>query len=97
MASTCDTVCHMKTISIRELHAKTGHWVRRVRQHGEILVTDRGAAVARISPEEPRSEVPYFARRVWSRAFRRLAGSGRLSRGTDSTTALSEDREDRGA
>jgi antitoxin (DNA-binding transcriptional repressor) of toxin-antitoxin stability system len=48
----------MKTISIRDLHEKTGQWVRLIRRHGEILVTDRGEAVARLSPEAPRKEVP---------------------------------------
>jgi len=87
----------MKIISIRELHEKTGQWVRLARRHGEILVTDRGAAVARLSPESPRMEVPYFARRVLLPAFRRMAASGRPSSGTDSTAAISEDRNDRAA
>ena len=86
----------MKTVSIRELHEKTGQWVRLVHQHGEIVVTDRGEAVARLTPEKPRQELPYFARRVLSPAFRKLAASGKLSLGTDSTTAISEEREDRG-
>lgn len=86
----------MKTISIRELHEKTGQWVRGVRSHGEILVTDRGEAVARLTPESPRKDVPYFARRVLSPAFRKLTASGKRLRGTDSTEAISEDREDRG-
>jgi antitoxin (DNA-binding transcriptional repressor) of toxin-antitoxin stability system len=86
----------MKVISIRELHERTGQWVRLVRRHGEIVVTDRGEAVARLTPEAPRQEAPYFARRVWSPAFRRLAASGKLARGTDSTVAISEDREDSG-
>lgn len=85
----------MKTISIRELHEKTGQWVRLVRRHGEIVVTDRGEAIARITPEKPLPEVPYFARRVLSPAFQKLARSGKLGRGTDSTTAISEEREDR--
>jgi antitoxin (DNA-binding transcriptional repressor) of toxin-antitoxin stability system len=86
----------MKSISIRELHERTGQWVRGVRRHGEVLVTDRGKAVARLSPEAPRDEVPYFARRVWSPAFQKLAASGKLARGTDSTAAISADREGRG-
>lgn len=85
----------MKTISIRDLHEKTGRWVREVRRHGEIVVTDRGEAVARLTPETPCEEAPYFARRTLSPAFRRLAASGKLARGTDSTVAISEDREDR--
>ena len=82
----------MKTISIRQLHEKTGQWVRLVRRHGEIVVTDRGEAVARITPETPRPKRPYFARRVLSPAFRKLASTGKLARGTDSTVGISEDR-----
>ncbi len=82
----------MKTISIRQLHEKTGQWVRLVRRHGEIVVTDRGQAIARITPQTTGPERPYFARRVLLPAFRKLATTGKLSRGTDSTLAISEDR-----
>jgi antitoxin (DNA-binding transcriptional repressor) of toxin-antitoxin stability system len=37
---------HMKTISIRELHLKTGRWVRHAASRGPIVVTDRGRRVA---------------------------------------------------
>lgn len=45
----------MKEISIRELHRRTGAWVRAARKYGSILVRDRNVAVARIVPvsEEP--------------------------------------------
>jgi antitoxin (DNA-binding transcriptional repressor) of toxin-antitoxin stability system len=36
---------HMKTISIRELHLKTGRWVRHAASRGPIVVTDRGRRV----------------------------------------------------
>ena len=75
----------MKTISIRQLHEKTGRWVRLVRRHGEIVVTDRDEAVARMTPDVTRLEGPYFARRVLSPAFRKLGMTGKLSHGTDST------------
>jgi len=84
----------MKTISIRQLHEKTGQWVRLVRRHGEIVVTDRGEAVARITPEAAGLERPYFARRVLLPAFRKLASTGKLSRGMDSTVGISEDRNE---
>ncbi|MGD0812166.1 MAG: type II toxin-antitoxin system prevent-host-death family antitoxin [Verrucomicrobiota bacterium] len=86
----------MKTISIRELHASTGRWVRRAAHHGQIIVTDHGRTVARIVPETKAAAVPYFARRTFvSPAFRKLIESGSLGRGgTDSTMAISEDRED---
>jgi antitoxin (DNA-binding transcriptional repressor) of toxin-antitoxin stability system len=86
----------MKTISIRELHERTGEWVRKANHHGEIMVTDRGQVVAKIVPEGSKSELPFFARpRKLSRAFARLQASGKLKGGVDSTIAISEDREDR--
>jgi len=84
----------MKTISIRQLHEKTGQWVRLVRRHGEIVITDRGQAIARITPEASGLERPGFARRVLLPAFRKLASTGKLSRGTDSTVGISEDRNE---
>lgn len=85
----------MKKVTIRELHAKTGDWVRAASIHGHILVTDNGRAIARIIPETSESEVPFFARRKPSPAFARLDASGKTGRGGDSTQFLSEDREDR--
>jgi prevent-host-death family protein len=41
---------HMKTISIRELHLKTGRWVRHAASRGPIVVTDRGRRVAALQP-----------------------------------------------
>jgi antitoxin (DNA-binding transcriptional repressor) of toxin-antitoxin stability system len=40
----------MKTISIRELHLKTGRWVRHAASRGLIVVTDRGRRVAALQP-----------------------------------------------
>jgi prevent-host-death family protein len=85
----------MKTITIRELHARTGALVREVALHGEIRVTDRGRMVAKIVPEAEPAEVPYFARRKMSPGFKKLHDSGKLGLGTDSTAGISEDREDR--
>jgi antitoxin (DNA-binding transcriptional repressor) of toxin-antitoxin stability system len=87
----------MKTVTIRELHARTGALVRDAWRHGEIRVTDRGQVVAKIVPETQPPQVPYFARRKYvSAGIKKLIESGRLGRGgTDSTVAISEDREDR--
>ncbi|MGZ8900856.1 MAG: type II toxin-antitoxin system Phd/YefM family antitoxin [Limisphaerales bacterium] len=87
----------MKTISLSELRARTAFWVRESAQYGEIHVTARGKPVAKIvpcPPEVPESDVPYFARRKMSPEFRKLQ-EGKLKGGTDSTQAISEDREDR--
>ena len=83
----------MKTISIRELHDKTGEWVRRAAQHGEILVTDRGRTVAKILPETVQRDTPYFSQRKISPAFRRLMDRGKLRGGTDITQIISGDRD----
>ena len=88
-------MCHMKTISIRELHEKTGEWVRRAGEHGEIFVSDRGRTIAKILPEAGGEEVPYFSRRLTSPAFRKLMSRGKLRGGTDSTRAISEERDGR--
>jgi antitoxin (DNA-binding transcriptional repressor) of toxin-antitoxin stability system len=86
----------MKTVTIRELHSRTGQVVRAASRHGEIHVTDSGRVIAKIVPEAERVELPYFARRRMSRAFRRLYESGRLGAGgTDVTQLISDDREDR--
>ena len=83
----------MKTVSIRELHEKTGKWVRKVEQYGEIHVTDRGKTVAKIVPQAAESKEPYFARRKLTPAFRKMMESGKLRGGTDSTQIISEDRD----
>ena len=93
----CVTPCHMKTVSIRQLHARTGALVREPSHQGEIRVTDRGRVVAKIVPQTEPAQIPYFARRRYiSARVKTLIQNGRLGRaGTDSTTAISEDREDR--
>ena len=83
----------MKTVSIRELHAKTGEYVRKVAETGEIYVTDRGKTVAKIVPQEDKPAVPYFARRKLTSAFRKLMEKRKLRGGTDSTVIVSEDRD----
>lgn len=86
----------MKTVTIRELHSRTGQVVRAAARHGEIRVTDSGRVIAKIVSEGEPAEVPYFARRKMSPGFRRVYRSGRLgARGTDVTLLISEDREDR--
>jgi prevent-host-death family protein len=85
----------MKTITIRQLHNRTGALVRDATRHGEIRVTDNGRVVAKIVPLTEPPKIPYFARRKPSIAFRKLDISGKTGRGTDSTRAISDDREDR--
>jgi prevent-host-death family protein len=83
----------MKKISIRELHEKTGEYVRKASESGEIYVTDRGRTVAKIVALHERVETPYFARRKMTTAFAKLSKSGKLRGGVDSTRIVSEDRD----
>ena len=85
-------MCHMKIISIRDLHEKTGEWIRRAAEHGEVFVTERGKILAKILPESDRETAPYFSNRKMSPAFRKLLARG-LEGGVDSTQSISEDRD----
>ncbi len=81
----------MKTISIRELHEKTGEWVRRSVTLGPITVTDHGKAIAQITPVEAQPNANPFATRKLRKGYARLLGT--LKGGTDSTHVVSEDRD----
>lgn len=81
----------MKTITIRELHAATGKWVRRSVALGEVRVSERGRVIARLLPISSVPAVPYFARRTLTRAFK--AAQSSLKGGRDSTLLISEDRD----
>jgi antitoxin (DNA-binding transcriptional repressor) of toxin-antitoxin stability system len=80
----------MKTITIRELHEATGRWVRRARA-GEVHVTERGRLVAKIVPASALPAKPFFASPKFTRAY--LAQRKHLRGGTDSTEAISEERD----
>ena len=86
---------HMKQVSLRELHEKTGALIRDARRLGGLIVTDRGAPIARIEPVDARpAPNPFLSRKVLP-AYKRLLRSGRLGRGTDSTQIVSDDRDGR--
>lgn len=82
---TGDTLAAVKTISIKELHARTGHWVRAAKTQA-IVVTDRGEKVASLQPHTAATPVVKFRRRDWSK----LPASP-----FDSTIFISEDRDGR--
>jgi antitoxin (DNA-binding transcriptional repressor) of toxin-antitoxin stability system len=86
----CDTMSHMKTITIRELHEQTGRWVRKA-SAGEVYVTERGRLIAKIVPASPLPAKPFFANPRFTRAY--LAQRKSLRGGTDSTKIISEDRD----
>ena len=81
----------MKAVSIRELHQRTGVWIRRAVELGSITVTDRGRPIARIQAiGEDRADNPFLTRKVRP-GYRRLMG--KLTQGTDSGTMVSGDRD----
>jgi antitoxin (DNA-binding transcriptional repressor) of toxin-antitoxin stability system len=85
----------MKQVSLRELHEKTGSLVRDAKRLGGLIVTDRGAPVARIEPVDSRPAPNPFLTRKLLPSYRRLLDSGRLAGGTDSTQIVSDDRDGR--
>ncbi len=92
-------MCHMKTISLRELHNNTGKWVRAVKKGGEIAVTDRGEEIAMIVPKRAQvnGKVDWKNRKLVP-AFAKYLREGKV--GTDSTKWISEERsamDNRGA
>ncbi len=86
----------MKTIEIpiRELHARTGHFVRLAARQNEVIVTERGKPAARLSPLIPAGEktpVTTLAERRRLRAdYRTALAEGRLLMAEDSTPTLNE-------
>ena len=69
----------MKTISIRELHEKTGDWVRRSVTLGPITVTDHGKVIAQIVPVEASATTNPFAARKLRKGYARLRGSSKAA------------------
>ena len=86
-------MCHMKTISIRELHLKTGTWVKRAAELGSITVTERGRPVARLEAVVEHHRTNRFLARKLRPGYKRLMG--KLTGGTDTVTLVSEDRAGR--
>ena len=74
----------MRTISIKQLHAQTGRWVRSAKI-APVTVTDRGEPVALLAPHAAgKKKRPGFA----------LKGRGpRPKIGVDSTIGISADRD----
>ena len=81
----------MKSISIRELHTRTGHYVRRAATE-PITVTDRGETIAIIQPAPAPARVTFAQRRLRP-GFLKLQSKPLL--GVDSGQILSEDRDAR--
>ncbi|HYN21913.1 MAG TPA: hypothetical protein VE078_13210, partial [Thermoanaerobaculia bacterium] len=77
------------------LHENTGALVREAVRLGGIVVTDRGAPIARIEPaDRQRLGRPFKQRRILP-AYQELLDAGALRGGTDSTQMIREDRSSR--
>ncbi len=81
----------MKRVSIRQLHEKTGQWVRLAKMHEQIIITERGRPVAALAPVRTPAKGNRFEARKLLPAYKKLRG--KLSGGTDSGTILSEERD----
>ena len=82
-------------IPIRELHARTGHFVRKAAADMRVIITDNGKPVAQLQPlSAPAAEGtgrPTWKKRVLLPGF--AAVMNQPVGGTDSTTIISEDRD----
>ena len=79
---------HMKEISVRDLHLKTGDWVRKVRIERRIVISERGVPVATLIPFEPPHKATPLAKR------RLVQGFGKLPTiDHDSTEYIASDRD----
>lgn len=81
-------IVHMKRITIRDLHIKTGEWVRRAASGDKVIVTDRGRPIASLTALDENAIGTPFSRRRTLPEFETLP---RVS--GDSTRYVSEDRE----
>ena len=79
---------HMVRISIRELHNKTGKWIRSAAQEQKIVVTERGHPIATIGPFSSYEMATPFSKRREVSAFKNLPKVH-----GDSSRFISDDRK----
>ena len=79
---------HMVQITIRDLHMKTGAWVKKAEHRESIVVMDRRRPVAKLVPFTPEDQEMPFSERPLVKGFLSLP---KLPQ--DSTVFLSKDRE----
>ena len=82
----------MTTVSIRELHARTGHFVRAASLRDRIVVTDRGVPVAELNPCRVENAADRWKRRRILPEYARIMNK---PMGGDSTLGISADRDNR--
>ena len=83
-------------VSVLELHARTGHYIRKAADTQRVIVTDNGRPIAEIVPLVATSSVPFFARRRLRPAFQKMQEQGKLlpkAGDRDITDLISEDRD----
>jgi prevent-host-death family protein len=82
-------------IPIRELHARTGHFVRKAAENMRVVITDNGKPIAQIQPlsnaADSGSKPLKWKNRRLVPGYADLMNK-RLG-GTDSTRIISEDRD----
>ncbi|MGI8436503.1 MAG: type II toxin-antitoxin system Phd/YefM family antitoxin [Chthoniobacterales bacterium] len=86
-------------ISIRELHARTGHYVRKAAQQRRVIITDHGKPIAEMQPKASAAA----AENPWKTRKLRAAFKESMKRGAfrpkpgepDITDLISEDRDGR--
>jgi prevent-host-death family protein len=79
-------------IPIRELHARTGHYVRLASRETEVIITENGKPSARITPLafHQSTPIPLGKRRSILPAYSKALSSGKLTSSKDSTPELRE-------
>jgi prevent-host-death family protein len=83
----------MTTISKKELHERTGHWLKQVAEAGEIVVVENGRPLVRILPPEEQCLGKPFLRRRMSVKTAKLIN--RPISQPDSSRIISEGRDNR--
>ncbi len=83
-------------VSVRELHARTGHYVRKAAGNQRVIVTDHGKPIAELAPLSANDPKPFFSRRKLRTDFAKLSAAGKFRppAGTrDITDLISEERD----
>jgi prevent-host-death family protein len=84
-------------VTVRELHARTGHYLRKATGQQRVIVTDNGTPIVELTPLMPEApSTPYFARRKLRPEFKKMMEQGDLRPrpgDRDITNLISEDRD----
>jgi len=81
-------------IPVRELHARTGHYVRKAANRHRIIITDRGKPIAELQPLDKRGG--NFKRGQWKDRLLLPEFAAVMDQsvgGTESAEIISEERE----